>query len=40
VVQVPQRVFQQLLPERPTPEGCSNPVSSEHAAEQKPRRSN
>lgn len=27
VVRVPRRVFQRLLPERPTPEGVSNPIT-------------
>jgi hypothetical protein len=28
VVQVPRRVFQRLLPERPTPSGASRPTTS------------
>jgi hypothetical protein len=31
VVRVPRRVFQRLLPERPTPKGASKPISSNGA---------
>jgi hypothetical protein len=33
---LPWRVFQRLLPKRPTPKGCSNPISSERCRAEAP----